>query len=152
MWQNNVTTSNEMTSSPEASDDVTADIFDLILNRVIPTILSVVCFIGLFGNFIVVYIMKKVYCFVVYKYTLKYYNKNIILYQWRDLLRKKSDRIVISNFIKLIQLYQTFKIKLVYIVQLKKYVVNLSELRTQNKPYNILSSLKYYVKYLKILL
>jgi len=60
MWQNNVTTSNEMTSSPEASDDVTADIFDLILNRVIPTILSVVCFIGLFGNFIVVYIMKKV--------------------------------------------------------------------------------------------
>ena len=61
MWQNNVTTSNTMTSSPELFDDVTADIFDLFLNRVIPTILSVVCLIGLFGNFIVVFIMRKVY-------------------------------------------------------------------------------------------
>ena len=60
MWQNNVTTSNEMTSSPEESDDDIADFFYLTLNKVIPTILSVVCFIGLLGNFIVAYTMKKV--------------------------------------------------------------------------------------------
>ena len=65
MWQNNVTTPNEMTSSPQAYYDVTADIFDLILNRVIPTLLSVVCFIGLFGNFIVVFIMRKVKCCII---------------------------------------------------------------------------------------
>ena len=59
--QKNLTTADEMLSSPEALDDVTADIFDLLLNRIIPTILSLVCLIGLFGNFIVVFIMRKVY-------------------------------------------------------------------------------------------
>ena len=58
MWQSNVTTSDElMTSSP--------DIFDLFLNRVIPIILSIVCLVGLFGNFIVVYLMRKVKCCVI---------------------------------------------------------------------------------------
>ena len=59
--QKNLTTADEMLSSPEALDDVTADIFDLLLNRIIPTILSLVCLIGLFGNFIVVFIIRKVY-------------------------------------------------------------------------------------------
>ena len=62
MWQNYTTTSNEMTSSPKLFDDVKADVFDLVLNRVTPTILSVVCFIGLFGNLTVVFIMRKVKC------------------------------------------------------------------------------------------
>ena len=58
MWQSNVKTSDElMTSSP--------DIFDLFLNRVIPIILSIVCLVGLFGNFIVVYLMRKVKCCVI---------------------------------------------------------------------------------------
>ena len=34
--QKNLTTADEMTSSPEALDDVTTDIFDVILNTVIP--------------------------------------------------------------------------------------------------------------------
>ena len=89
--RNNMTTSNEMTSSPEASDDVTYEIFDSVLNRLIPSILSVVCFIGLFGNFIVVYIMRKVYWFLYKnsykKMFLKSFFENVLICYVKHQLR-----------------------------------------------------------------
>ena len=60
----NVTTSVEkLTFNDVAKLDA-----ELFLYRVIPTILSIVCFVVLFGNFTVVYVIRKVKRFVVLSY------------------------------------------------------------------------------------
>ena len=70
MTSTNVTTLVEKLTS----NDVTKFNVEMFLYRVIPTILSIVCFVGLLGNFTVVYVMRKVKRFVViicFKYNFK---------------------------------------------------------------------------------
>ena len=60
-------TSTNVTTTVEKliSGDIKIIDVDLFLYRVIPTVLSVVCFVGLLGNFTVIYVMRKVKRFVV---------------------------------------------------------------------------------------